>query len=102
MAKLGLWQPAPIMGFSKAEKCLGPHEESLGPYTGCWFGPRIERCFMLQKEVVSLFLNLRVHAQEAGLLLGGRAGKVHVKLQVLVTEYVLATPCPTINYLQWR
>lgn len=102
MARFGLWQSAPIMGFSKTEECLGPHEESLGPHTGCWFGPRVERCFTEQKEVVSLFLNLRVHAREAGLFLGGRTGNAHFKLQVLVTEYVLATPCPIINYLHWR
>lgn len=58
--------------------------------------------FMEEKEVVSLFLNRRVHwwrcggaggGGRRGLLLEGRAGKAPFEAEVLVTDCVLVTPC---------
>lgn len=66
------------------------------------------------REVVSLFLNLRVHwwwfggagggagggEWGGGFLLAGRAGKAPFKAEVLVTDCVLVTPCPIIDSMR--
>lgn len=92
----------PHVGFSRREEWLRPEEEC--PTLAPGLAQDAEIFFMEEREVVSLFLNLRVHgwgggkrAGRTGLLLEGKAGKAPFKAEVLVTDCVFVTPCPTIN-----